>query len=80
MTYKVYILKSVNYQKTYTGIAGNIIRRLKEHNSGSSFYTKKYKPWKLIYSEDCKDRNAARLREKYFKSCVGRKKIRQILS
>ncbi len=42
--YKVYILKSSDYPKTYVGITDNIDRRLKEHNSGKNFYTKRYKP------------------------------------
>lgn len=77
--YKLYILKSINYLKTYVGITDNLKRRLKEHNLGKNIYSRKYVPWKIIYNEECENIQIARRREKYFKSCTGRKKIRKIL-
>jgi len=78
--YHVYILKSLKYPKTYTGITKNLDKRLKTHNSGGSGeYTQKYKPWKIIYLEICKDSIKARVREKYFKSSVGRRWIKKNL-
>lgn len=77
--YKIYILKSINHSKTYVGYTNNLKRRLIEHNSGRSSYTKIYKPWKLIYEENYKNVVEARNKEKYFKSCAGRKKIKKIL-
>ncbi len=78
--YKVYILRSKSDYKTYVGITDNIERRLKEHNAGKSFYTCRYKPWKLIYSKEYKDIKSARTKEKYFKSCAGRKKMKNFLN
>jgi putative endonuclease len=75
--YIVYILKSENFFKSYVGITDNIERRLKQHNAGNHFYTKRYVPWVVIYKEECKDRIEARKREKYFKSFAGRKFLRK---
>jgi len=44
---------------------------LEEHNNGLSGYTKKYIPWKLIYSEEFTTRSEAMMREKFFKSIAG---------
>lgn len=54
-------------------------QRLAEHNNGESEFTKRYKPWKVIYTEEYADLHEARLREKYFKTCAGRKKIKKIM-
>ena len=69
--YFVYILLSKRYNKTYTGITDNLDRRLKEHNEGSGIFSKRYRPWKILYSEIAKDRLLARKREKYLKSAAG---------
>lgn len=74
----VYILKSVEFQKTYVGSTPRPLElRLAEHNYGHCDYTKRYKPWKLIYSEKFDSLQEARLREKYFKSGAGRKFIKK---
>ena len=79
MKYFVYILKSLEYDKTYIGITNNLERRLTEHNAGKSIYTTKFKPWKIVYKEEVPDRKTAREKEKYFKTSAGRKKIKVIL-
>jgi len=73
----VYVLKSEVAEKSYVGITDSLARRLEQHNKGKSFYTKRYKPWKLIYKEEFLGRNEARKREKYFKSASGRRYLRK---
>ena len=80
MKYFVYILKSLQFDKTYVGITNKIERRLGEHNAGKSVYTKKFRPWIIVYKEEVTNCNIAREREKNFKSAAGRKKIKNILS
>ena len=64
----VYILKSIKYSgKLYIGYTGNIIKRLKEHNSGKTFSTKKYMPWKVVYLEGYANQDNATHREKQIK-------------
>jgi putative endonuclease len=77
--YYLYILISTKYKKTYVGITDNPTRRLMEHNRGESNYTKRYIPWIILYTEKYKSRILARKREKYFKSAIGRKWIKNNL-
>jgi len=80
MCYYVYILKSVSVNKTYVGHTNNLERRLAEHNSGKSQFTKAYKPWRIIYSVKFNTRVEAIEREKYFKSSSGRVFVKSIFN
>ena len=73
-----YAISSQIRNYIYVGLSGDIDRRLSEHNSGKNKTTKPYLPFILIYSEEHETRIKARLREKYFKSGVGREKLRII--
>lgn len=72
MSYKVYVLKSEITGHLYKGVTNNLERRLKEHNSGKAQYTRKFKPWTLVYFEEFDTFDEAREREKFFKSGIGR--------
>lgn len=61
--YYVYIIKSQKEKVLYIGYTANLIKRLKDHNSGLSKHTKKYLPWKLVYLEGYADENDAKDRE-----------------
>jgi putative endonuclease len=63
----------------YVGITKDIAKRLKEHNAGKSFYTKRYKPWKLLFTELQPDRLAARKREIYLKSGIEKEFLRSLV-
>ena len=76
----VYILKSCHFNITYAGSTTDLDRRLKEHNSGKNFFTKRYAPWKLFYKEEYQDLSEAREREKYLKTCAGRKFIKKLFN
>ncbi len=67
----VYVLQSEKNQKRYVGQTCDIARRLNEHNSGKVQSTKAYRPYRLIYYEECGDRNEAIKRERYLKSGYG---------
>jgi len=77
--YCVYILYSEKFNRFYTGLTFNIENRLNEHYSGKTKSTKPFKPWKVIFFEECETRIKARLREKYYKSGVGREKLKKFL-
>ncbi|MEQ8582187.1 MAG: GIY-YIG nuclease family protein [Marinoscillum sp.] len=68
----VYILKSIEHARHYTGMTSDLERRLSEHNSGKTKSTRAFKPWKLVYLEEYDTRAEARNREKYLKSGSGR--------
>jgi len=76
--YKVYAIKSMNRNYIYVGLTNNLEERLKRHNTGANKTTSPYAPFSLIFVENCEDRIHARLREKYFKSGVGKEFLRSI--
>ena len=76
----VYALYSQTHDKIYIGFTSNIESRLNDHNTLSTKgYTVKYRPWALIYSENCETKKEAMLREKQLKTAAGRKFIRAVI-
>ncbi|MCL4404026.1 GIY-YIG nuclease family protein [Patescibacteria group bacterium] len=83
MIYYVYLLKSLKNQSLYIGCTDNLKRRLREHNGGKSYHTKKYLPWQLIYFEGYANKHDAFHREsalKLHKQGLRRLKERLILT
>ena len=72
MEYFVYVLKSKKDGRLYKGQTSDIDKRLEQHNSGQVKSTKGFVPWELVYLEKFKSREEAVLREKYFKTGMGR--------
>lgn len=79
MRYFVYVLRSLRDNTLYIGISRNLEKRLQEHNSGESKYTKGHIPYALVYKEEFPDRITARAREKYLKSGHGREDIKKLI-
>jgi len=75
MEYTVYVLSSLSTKKSYVGFTDNLERRLHERNSGRGYFTKRYMPWKVIYTERFDSYTAAHKRERYLKSASGRSRI-----
>ena len=75
----VYALKSIHANYIYVGMTNNLTRRIEEHNKGYNKTTKPYKPFILIFSEEHNDRKAARVREKYFKSGIGKEYLKKLI-
>jgi len=67
----VYILKSTKTKRFYIGCTTDCAKRLIEHNLGKTKSTKPYRPWKLIYTEDFKDKQTAYKREWFLKHPKG---------
>ena len=69
MTYFVYLIG--NYRKlkltTYVGYTNNLKKRINLHNNGKGAKFTKGRTWKLLYSEKCKTKREAILREHYIK-------------
>lgn len=77
--YYVYILKSLKNGRFYTGSTNDLIRRLNEHNTGRSKYTKTTMPFNLVYKEEYETKAEAYGREMYFKTGKGREDVIQLL-
>lgn len=74
-----YLLQSKKDKRLYTGISNNLRKRLWQHNNGMSTYTKGKGPFALIYYEACSVEDDARAREKYLKSGMGKRYIKNRL-
>ena len=75
--YFVYILKSKDHNKYYTGQSKNLRKRIEEHNAGKTKSIKPYIPYELIYFETFDHRAEAVEREQYFKSGSGRAYVKE---
>ena len=75
----VYVLKSLKNGRHYTGSTNNLERRIHEHNSGQTKYTKIAGPFELIYKESYNTKLEAIRRERFSKTGKGRGVLKQIL-
>jgi len=69
----VYILRSINNpEHFYVGYTNDLKKRIKDHNSGVSIHTNKFRPWKIrgYLAFDCKEK--AEKFETYLKTGNGR--------
>lgn len=56
----------------YIGLTTDLKRRMREHNSGLSIHTNKFKPWRLTMYIAFLDKRKAERFEVYLKSSSGR--------
>ena len=75
----IYVLKSLKNGRLYTGSTNNLERRILEHNSGWSKYTKSTGPFELVYGEEYKTKTEAYNRELFLKTGKGREFIKSVL-
>lgn len=75
----VYVLVSTKDGKWYTGCTEDMRKRFKEHNDGKVVSTKGRGPFKVIYYEACIDVHDAFTREKYLKTCMGKRYLKNRL-
>jgi putative endonuclease len=63
----------------YTGCTSDLRKRLREHSDGKSEYTKHCRTYKLVYFEACLNNKDAYRRERYLKSGMGKRYLRNRL-
>jgi putative endonuclease len=80
LPYCVYILFSEKDRLLYIGFSTNLEKRIEAHNSGGNKSTAYRRPLKLIFCEFYLFEDDARKREKYFKTTMGKKAIKLMLS
>jgi putative endonuclease len=77
----VYVLYSPSANKFYVGYTSNLESRLLSHNQlGTKDWTKRYRPWNLVYTEPYPSKSSALKREKELKTGVGREFIRKMIN
>ena len=74
--YYNYILQSIKDGRTYVGFTENVKERLIRHNCGYVNATKHRRPFRVLFTEQAKDAQEAKKREKYWKSGAGRRKLK----
>jgi putative endonuclease len=77
--YFVYILWSDKISRYYIGSTSNINSRLADHNSGKAVYTRKGKPWILVYSEVFSSKVEAQKAERKIKAMKSSKFIENLI-
>ena len=75
----VYLLMSKKNDQWYIGSTKDMQKRILNHNKGKNRSTKFGLPWKLIYCEIGLNQKDARAREKYLKSGMGRRYLKNRL-
>ncbi len=75
--YFVYVIYSNLFDKIYVGMTSNLEKRLFAHNNLPKGWTKHFRPWILVYSEEFSSKSDALKREKTLKSHQGREFIRK---
>ncbi|MEK7575688.1 MAG: GIY-YIG nuclease family protein [Patescibacteria group bacterium] len=75
----IYIIKSRKNGKLYTGLTNDLRKRFNQHNENKSTWTKKKGPWDLIYYEACLNEEDAGSREKYLKTGMGKRYVKNRL-
>lgn len=74
----VYVLQNQSGQ-FYTGCTSDLKKRLVQHNTGKSEFTKYRGPYELIYYEACLNVKDAYAREKYLKTGMGKRYLKNRL-
>jgi putative endonuclease len=74
--YTVYVLYSTRYDKIYIGMTSNLKMRLFAYNNLPKGWTRKFRPWELIYYEEFDSKTHAMERENALKSYQGREFVR----
>ena len=73
--FTLYILYSKDHNTIYTGETSNLIQRFYSHNFYGHDWSKRYRPWIVIYCEYFLLRTEAKNREKQLKGGKGREWI-----
>ena len=76
----VYVLYGKEQDKFYIGFTEDLEERLKEHNKGNCYTTKRLHNFELAYYEVCKSVKDARDRERQLKTGFGRQYLRKRLT
>lgn len=74
-----YVLRNDTKNKFYIGATKDLKQRLKQHNRGLVFSTKYLRPLRLIYFESCLNKDDAYRRERYLKTGMGRRYLKNRL-
>lgn len=75
----VYVLRSKKDGKWYTGCAHDLRKRIEQHRTGKVSSTKGRSPLDIIYYEAARDEDDAFDRERYLKTGMGKRYLKNRL-
>ncbi len=75
----VYILQSQINNSYYIGCTADLTRRIQEHNSGHTTYTKNLKPFTISFSQEYSSLKTARKVEAWLKALHNKNIVEQII-
>jgi len=78
--YYTYVLESAKDHQWYTGMTGDLKRRMANHVKGEVISTSDRRPLNLVYYEACLNEADAKRRERYLKSGKGKRYLKQRLA
>jgi putative endonuclease len=76
MIYTIYVLYSETHDKIYIGYTSNLLQRFKSHQALGKDWTKKFRPWIIVYCEYFSEKSDAQKREIQLKQYRTRLMIR----
>jgi len=79
MGHFVYILQSEENGRYYIGESTDPERRLTHHNSTSTGFTARYRPWKLVFAQEFPTKEEAVAAEQLIKGWKSRKMTRYVI-
>lgn len=74
-----YVIRSKKDNKFYTGTTIDLRKRFSEHNEGKVVSTKNRGPFEFIYYEGCRNKEDAFVRERYLKTGMGKRYLKNRL-
>ena len=74
-----YVLLRKKDGRWYTGSTSDLRKRFNEHNAGKMSSTKNRGPFEIIYYKACLNEQDARFREKYLKTGMGKRYLKNRL-
>ena len=75
--FTVYVIYSPSHDKIYIGFTSDLEQRFLSHNElATKGYTIKFRPWRIVHTEEFEIKSEAMKREKQLKSFRGREFIR----
>ena len=75
----VYVIRSRKSGRLYTGSTNDLRKRLKQHNEGKSTWTIHKGQWEIIYYVASLNEEDVRSREKYLKTGMGKRYLKNRL-
>lgn len=77
MQYYIYVIRSIKDKRFYTGCTTDLRKRFQEHDENKfKSWTKGRGPFEMLYYEMCKNKEDAYQREKYLKTGMGKRYIK----